>query len=142
MANLLDIKGLMSEAIIRLAKKYSTSDNELTPQDIAVKIFMNPETQNLGFRLFVKWQPVVVDRIGGLLSFNRDILNVSVDLMNREVILNKMIMPPILQRLSEEVSADSPYDIFIFVGMGDSEPALFLYHKNVEVRELSVEKDF
>ena len=140
MKNPLDIKSIMSEALARLAKKY-----EVQPVDVQVRIFLNPESQLICYQLFVKDSPVVnPDREDGYLSFNRDILNTKVDLLNREVLLNQLVMPPALEKLSAETQA-SPFDLNIMVGTTNNDSCnayLYLYKGTEGVRQLFIEKDF
>ena len=148
MANPLDIKGMMSSAFKRLAAKYSVE-----PKDIAVKIFIHPVLRILSYELYVKWSSVkIADRfVGapneGLMSFNKDILGVKMDFYQREALLNQFL-PQAIDKFVKETSTPerqtSPFDIFVLVSTTDNvdcEPSLFLYCCNVEVRQLTPEKD-
>jgi hypothetical protein len=141
MANPLDIKGIMAKALERLAKQYS-----VTPDQVAVKIFINPETNLLAFQLFISGASVFIEgRNNGLMSFNQDILNQKIDLMNREAILNQLILPPAMAKFATELNC-TPYDVFIMVGTVNNEtcnPYLYLYKgENEAVRQVFIETDF
>ena len=142
MGNPLDIKGIIAKAIQRLSQTHS-----VTPSEIAVKIFLNKESGLLCYELWKSGVPVVLEDRGeeGYMSFNRDILGVKVDMMNREVILNQMIMPPALEKFAKETQSESPFEIHIMIGTVNEEtcnPYFYLYKGKDAIRQLYIEKDF
>jgi hypothetical protein len=140
MANPLDIKSIMSSAIKRLAAKYNVK-----PTELVVRLFLSQETSLLTYQLLIKGSPVKnPDREDGFLSFNKDILHVKIDLLSREIALNQFVMPPVLEKLSNETRA-SAFELSIMVGTLNDETCnayLFLYKGTEPVRQLFIEKDF
>ncbi len=141
MGNPLDIKGIIAKAIKRLSQTHSVA-----PKEIAVKIFLNRESGLLCYELWKSGVPVVLeDRVEGYMSFNQDILGVKVDMMNREAILNQMIMPPALEKFAKETQSETPFDIHIMIGTVNEEtcnPYFYLYKGVDAIRQLYIEKDF
>ena len=66
-------------------------------------------------------------------------------MMNRELILNQMIMPPALEKFAKETNSESPYEIHIMIGTVNEEtcnPYFYLYKGEEGIRQLYIEKDF
>ncbi len=137
MANPLDIQSIMKTAIARLAKQHS-----VLPDQIAVRLFLHPKTTLLSFQLLVNSSPISLpDREQGLMSFNQDILGQKIDLMNREAILNQLILPPAIDRFAQELGC-KPVQVYVMICTLDNEtclPSLYLCKEEDVIRQIFIE---
>ena len=133
-----DILGLMRNTLIRMANQ-----NSVPPSKVQVKIYYDHEISALGYWLYLNGNKA------RKMSFLTDVIAKKADSMNRETILNMVMLngfmgaKPVIQKWATEFNLEYPSVLYLMICSQDDDPVnpiLLLYSDAGFLRQVFVKE--